>query len=441
MSKSLKQTFLEMDHDKQISFIESLSDEEAASLLQSWEWEARPEQLPPKGDWFVWLLLMGRGAGKTRAASEYIVDQIKNHGHQRIALVGRTAADVRDVMVTGKSGILSIARLRGLNAHHEPSKRQITFENGAVATTYSAESGDQLRGPEHSLAWADEVAAWPTGKGDADAFSNLLFGLRIGTPKLVCSTTPRPTNLIKKLVNDPRTVISYGSTLDNAPNLAPAFIEEIERRYKGTRLWRQEVGGQILEDTEGALWNLAMIEESRADEVPPLKRVVVSVDPATTTSETSDYTGIAVVGLSATDELYLLHSEQVKLSPHGWATRVLDLYDEYEADRIIAERNQGGQMVESTLRTVRKNAPITTIHASRGKQTRAEPVAALMEQGKVHHVGEHLDLEEQMVVFPVVSDVHDDLVDAYVYAITELAGLGKEEVGQFITYARGRRRR
>jgi len=252
----IKQDLMALPHEARTQFIDSLTEAEADALMRSWEWTARPEQLPPEGDWFVWLLMMGRAAGKTRAASEYVINEISKGEHERIALVGRTAADVRDVMVTGKSGILAIARLRGIDAHHEPSKRLITFPNGAIITTYSAGSGDALRGPEHSLAWADELASWPVGKGDADAWSNLLMGLRLGNPKLVVSTTPRPTRRVKDLMADAKTVVTRSSTFANRENLAPSFIDEMERRYAGTRIGRQELEGEILEDIEGALWTL-----------------------------------------------------------------------------------------------------------------------------------------------------------------------------------------
>lgn len=434
MSRSPKQRFLALPLDTQRAYIDSLTDAEAHALIDSWWWTARPEQSTPEGAWTVWLMLMGRGSGKTRAAAEFIVDQVKHHGYRRVALVGRTAADVRDVMVTGKSGILAIARLRGLDAHHEPSKRLVTFGNGAIATTYSADAGDQLRGPEHDLAWADELAAWPQNKGNADAWANLMFGLRIGDhPRVVASTTPRPTVLIKQLASDPNTAVSRSSTMANADNLAPSFIEEIKRRYEGTRLWRQEVNGEVLDDVEGALWTWSMIEDHRVQSPPALQRIVIAVDPATTTRDNSDYTGVCVAGLGFDGDCYILHSEQLKLSPSGWASRVLALFDQYGADKIIAETNQGGQMVEHTIHSVNRNAPIKTIHASRGKQVRAEPVAALAEQGRIHHVGTHRDLEDQLVVFPVAAE-HDDLVDSTVYAVTELADLHGKAPGELIIF-------
>lgn len=433
---SPKQRFLVLPRQRQQAFIDSITEAEAQALLSSWEgWEARANQLPPEGDWFTWILMFGRGGGKTKAASEYVISEVIRGERDRIGVVGRTAADVRDVMVTGQSGLLAVARLRGIQAHHEPSKRLITFSNGVTITTYSAESGDALRGPEHSLVWADELAAWPKGKGDADAFTNLLFGLRLGNPKLIVSTTPRPSQRMRELVSDPRTVVSRGSTYDNADNLAPSFLLEIERRYKGTRLGRQEIEGDLIANVDGALWTYSTIADARVEEAPRLRRIVVAIDPAVTANASSDYTGLGVVGLGFDGEFYVLHSEHVKASPHAWAKRAIDLYDEFNADRIVAERNNGGEMVEATIRNVNPNVPVKTIHASRGKQTRAEPVAALYEQAKVHHVGEHKELEDEMIVFPIATDTNDDLVDSLVYAITEL-NPHDSKAGELIVFKR-----
>lgn len=443
MAKSPKQLFQELSREKQQQFIDSLTDAEADALVNSWHWTARPEQLEPEGDWFCWLVLTGRGWGKTRTASEWIVEQVRSGRAKRIALIGRTAADVRDIQIEGVSGILAVARLRGVQAHYEPSKRRVTFGNGATATAYSAEEPNLLRGPEHDCGWLDELASWSIPRNsENDAYSNFIMGLRLGEPRFIVTTTPRPTRVITQLVADQSTHVTKGSTYDNAANLSPAFLEEVKRRYEQTRLGRQELFGEILDDVEGALWTLALIEDARVSETPPLKRVVIAVDPATTTGDKSDFTGITVAGVGfEKDDYYVLHAEQLKATPNEWGQRVSDLYDEYHADRVIAERNQGGQMVEFTLRTIRKNLPIKTIHASTGKKTRAEPVAALYEQGKVHHVGMHADLEDQMIVFPVVTDVHDDLVDSLVYALTELAELTAKQTGQLITYSRGKGRR
>jgi len=434
MSQSLKQKFLALPKHKQTEFIESLTEAEADALLKSWRyWLARPEQIAPDGDWFVWLVLAGRGFGKTRTANEYIVERIVAGEAKQIALVGRTVADVTKTLVRNKrSGILAVCERLGVEADYKPSNREITFPKyNAIATTYSADAPDQLRGPEHDTAIADELAAWPMADPENNAWSNLQMGCRIGDPRIVAMTTPRPTKTIKALVADPKNVVTRGSTYDNAANLSPAFLEQIKERYEGTRLGRQELLGEVLMDVDGALWRLDDIDRARVSEAPRLKRIVVAVDPAVSTNASSDYTAIVVAGIGWDGEFYVLHSEHIKASPNEWASRVLSLFDEYNADRIVAERNNGGDMVEHTIRTVRTNAPIKTIHASRGKQTRAEPVAALYEQCRVHHVGEHKELEDELIVFPVATDVHDDLVDALVYAITELT---EKQGAQLVTF-------
>ena len=421
MGLSLKEKLRQLPPDEREEKIRKLTGDQAKALLKSWKWTARPEQIAPNGKWKHWLVLSGRGWGKTRTASEFIVEEVIAQRAKRIALIGRTAADVRDVMVEGASGILAVARERGLKANYEPSKRRITFGNGALATTYSAEEPNLLRGPEHDLYWCDELASWQTSKNSNKAqetWDNLQMGLRIGaSPKGIVTTTPRPVPLIRSLKADKNTVVTIGSTYDNASNLSDSFLEEIRQKYEGTRVGRQELYGEILEDFEGALWNLTLIDTYRVGESPELNRIVVAVDPAVSTGDTSDFTAITVAGIA--DDFYVLHSEAGRWTPNQWANRVLSLFEKYQADKIIAERNNGGQMVEHTIRTVNLNAPIRTIHASRGKQVRAEPIAALYEQGKVHHVGAHTQLEDQMVTFPVAAD-HDDLVDSLVYAITEL---------------------
>lgn len=432
MAKSPKERFTALPLEQQQAFIESLSDEEAVSLVNSWEtWDARPEQLPPQGDWAIWLFLAGRGAGKSKAASEWVVGEIQAGRAKRIALVGRTVGDTRDVMVTGQSGILATAKRRGVIAQHEPSKRLITFpEFSAVATTYSADAGASLRGPEFDLAYCDEIAAWPKSNGDDDAWNNLMFGLRIGDhPRLIATTTPRVTKFMRDLLNDPRVAVTRSTTYDNRSNLAPSFLAEIEARYKGTRLGRQELLGELIEDVEGALWQAEWIEANRRDLSPSiaLKRIVVAIDPAVSTHTSSDYTGLCISGLGEDDEFYVLHSEQMKVSPHEWASRAIDLYHSWGADKIVAEKNNGGDLVEHTLRSVDRNVALKLIHAKRGngKHVRAEPVAALYEQSRVHHTKQFDDLEEQMQSFPQVE--HDDLVDSLVYAITELANLDAKQ--------------
>lgn len=424
MSLSLKERLGLLPPEQREQKIRRLAPDKAQALFHSWKWTARPEQIAPKGTWKHWLILSGRGWGKTRTAAEFVVEEILKGNATRIAFIGRTAADVRDVMVEGASGIVRVAELRGLKAKYEPSKRRITFiANGkviATATTYSAEEPNLLRGPEHDFYWCDELASWQMANGKAqEAWDNLQMGLRIGKhPRGIVTTTPRPVPLVRTLKADRKTATTIGSTFDNVANLSASFIEEIRSKYEGTRVGRQELYGEILEDFEGALWTYDLIDKHRVETAPDLERIVVAIDPAVSVGENSDFTAITVAGISQ-GEFFVLHSEAARWTPNQWASRALDLFDQYEADKIIAERNNGGQMVEHTIRTIRRTAPIKTIHASRGKTVRAEPVAALYEQGKVKHVGFHQQLEDQLITFPVAND-HDDLVDSMVYAVTEL---------------------
>jgi len=386
-----------------------------------WSFWARPKQLAPDGEWLIHLILAGRGWGKSRTGAEWIRSKVEAGKARRIALVGRTAADVRDVMVRGESGILACSPPE-FRPEYEPSKRLLTWPNGALATCYSADEPDLLRGPEHDCAWADEIASWTR----PETWDMLLLGLRLGVqPQVVATTTPKPVKLIRELVEkakrDGSVVITRGSTYENEPNLAQSFLNQVVDAYHGTRLGRQEIYGELLEDVVGALWQWDWILTNRVTAAPDLQRIVVAIDPATTHGESSDYTGLAVVGKGNDEQFYVLHSEGVKLSPDGWAQRALSLYDQHMADKIIAERNNGGEMVEATIRNARRNVPVKTIHASRGKRVRAEPVAALYEQGKVHHASVFETLEDQLTRFPTATE-NDDEVDALVYAVSELSG-------------------
>lgn len=424
VSESLAVSMSLLPAEQRRAILSELSDDEAVALLYDWRFWARSSQLAPPGNWRIWLLLAGRGFGKTRTGAEWVRENVESGRYRRLALIAPTSADARDVMVEGESGMLAISP-PGFRPLYEPSKRRLTWPNGAIATMYSADEPDRLRGPQHDGAWADELAAWRY----PEAWDMLMFGLRLGAdPRCVVTTTPRPTPIIKSLVAASTTVTTRGSTYENIDNLAPAFAEQIISRYEGTRIGRQELHAEILTDVEGALWQWEWIDGSRVAVAPQCTRVVVAVDPAGTHSAQSDETGIVVAGLGEDGGYYVLHGLGYRLSPQGWATRTLNLYDEHAADRIVAERNQGGEMVEHTIRMVRDSAPVKTIVASRGKALRAEPVAALYEQGKVHHVGVHSQLEDQMCAFPVAAE-HDDMVDALVYAITELmAPAGRVQV-------------
>lgn len=425
------------------ALLDRLGPEACAALRLDWNFWARPEQLAPgssesaidRDDWSFWLILAGRGFGKTRAGSEWCVEQARKHPGSHGALVGATAADVRDTMlsagqemVDGASGILAISPPDFMPIY-EPSKRILTWPNDTVGTLYSAEEPDRMRGPQHHWGWADELAAW---KRLQDTWDMLMFGMRLGkSPRMCITTTPRPLPAIKDLLKNQRTVVTRGSTYDNRSNLAEVFFDSIISKYEGTRLGRQELHAELLDDIQGALWNLAMIDAARVveEEVPALLRVTVAVDPAVSTSEKSDETGIVAGGVGlcsckGTPELhaFVMRDHSGKYSPNGWGSEAVALYNRLHADRIVAEVNNGGDLVENNLRTVDQAVSYRAVHASRGKLTRAEPVAALYEQGKVHHVGGGLvKLEDQQTQWdPTAKMKSPDRMDALVYLITDL---------------------
>ena len=375
--------------------------------------------------------MAGRGFGKTRVGAEWIREEVMAGRMRRVALVGPTAADARDVMVEGESGLLAVCDRYNWRPKYEPSKRRITFPNGAIATTYSAEEADRLRGPQHDGAWSDEVAAW----SEPEAWDMLQFGLRLGTnPRQIATTTPKPVKVVKDLLKqeaDGVVVVTRGSTYDNRANLAPSFLAQIIRRYEGTRLGRQELEGELLDDVLGALWTYSMIERDRVQEGPhelDWQRIVVGVDPAATNTEESSETGIIVAGIDIYGAGYVLEDCSLRGTPLEWARAAVDAYDRWGADRVVAEVNNGGLMVEQTLRTVRENLPVTQVRASRGKMTRAEPVAALYEQSRVHHVGGFPQLEDQMTSYDGTGE-SPDRMDALVWALTHLMiGYGSGEI-------------
>ncbi len=389
------------------------------SIQWLWPLWARETQLAPDGDWAVWLLMAGRGFGKTRCGAEWVRGMVESKKAGRIALVGPTAGDTRDVMVEGESGLLNIFPNRD-RPIYEPSKRKVTFSNGAIAMLYSAEEPDRLRGPQHDAGWSDELAAWKY----PDTWDMLQFGMRLGVnPLQVVTTTPRPNKLVKEILRDPLTVVTRGSTYDNAANLAAPFLKKITAKFEGTRLGRQELNAELLDDNPNALWKRSDIDKSRRKqgEVPAFRRIVVAVDPAVTNNSESDETGIVVAALGEDGRGYVLDDLTCKESPAGWAKAALDAYKKYGADRIVAETNQGGDMVEAMFRSITATVSYQGVHASRGKFSRAEPVAALYEQGKVSHVGSLAYLEDQMCDYdPQVATRSPDRMDALVWALTAL---------------------
>ncbi|MBU6231615.1 terminase family protein [Patescibacteria group bacterium] len=413
--------------------LKKLSTEELANLRWNWKFWARPNQLVPEGDWSTWLILAGRGFGKTRTGAETIRDWVcgptpmSAGRYNRIALVAETAPDARDVMVEGESGLLAV-HPKDFRPVYEPSKRRVTWPNGAVATLYNAVEPDQLRGPQHDAAWCDELAKW---RYCADTWDQLAFGLRLGEkPRAIITTTPRPLPLLRKMLNDPTVFVTRGSTFDNTPNLASNFIRTIEDKYGGTRLGRQELEGEMLEDIPGALWNRTMIDGNRLHTPPEdLERVLVAIDPSTTSEEGSDETGIVVVGLARDNDGYargyVLEDGSLRGTPEEWARKAVQLYRKWSADKIVAEKNQGGEMVSAVIKAVDRSVPITLVHASRGKIIRAEPISALYEQNRIHHCGRFDKLEDQMCIFSIDNIRSNgfgspDRVDALVWGLTEI---------------------
>lgn len=403
------------------------------NLDHAWSLQARPEQrMPPDDDpWTVWLYLAGRGAGKTRSGAEGVREWVETGRCKRVGLIAPTAADARDVMLEGASGILSVCPSSN-RPTFEPSKRRLTWpsstlpSSGAIATIYSAEEMDRLRGPQHDGLWCDELAAWPNAQGVWDM---AMFGLRLGRrPRVIVTTTPRPIKIIRDLLaRDGKDVrVTRGRTADNAANLAPTFLESIVGRYEGTRLGRQELDAEVLLEIENALWTHAMIDQARNPHlVPDLERVVVAVDPSGTggAADSGDAIGIVIAGKGSDGRCYVLGDWTIKASPDVWGRRVVEAYRYFNADRVVAERNFGGAMVEHVLRTVDASISFKEVVASRGKVQRAEPVSALYEQSRVSHVRDLTALEAQMVAMTsqgYQGDGSPDRVDALVWALSDL---------------------
>lgn len=403
------------------AFYAEHTEEQLSRLRYDYRFLARGEQLPPAGSWRYWLVQAGRGFGKSWVGAQWSHEQAERYPNLPGLLAARSAGDARETMVEGVSGILATAK-PWFRPRYEPSKRKLTWPNGAWALVLGADEPEIFRGKNSAWAWVDELAAWSY----SDSWDQLLLGLRIGEdPRCVITTTPRPTSLIISLVKDPNTVVTRGSTDDNRVNLAPAFYEHIISKYRGTTIGRQELEGELLADIPGALWKRAQIERDRVLKVPDLRRIVVAIDPAATSGEKADDTGIMVAGLGADGHGYALSDLTCHKTPGGWALVAVGAYDSWKADLIVGESNNGGEMVGLTLETVRPNVPYKLVHASRGKRTRAEPISALCEQGRIHHVGVLRDLEdEQCTWVPGVTAESPNRVDAFVWAMTELVETG-----------------
>lgn len=419
-------------------WLDSLQPHELRTLLYDWSFWARDNQLPPKGDWFCWLVLAGRGFGKTRMGAEWVRSLVEGttpmsaaaNAPQRLALVGDSFADIRDVMIEGESGILACSP-PAYRPNFEPSRRRLAWANGAVAYLYSANDPDQLRGPQHHAAWADEIAKWYEGE---TAWSNLVLGLRLGRmPRVAATTTPRPLPWLKRLMTEPSTVTISGRTLDNRAHLAPQFLSEVARLYAGTRLGAQELDGHMIDEVAGALWTRAMLASAQAPVTRALVRIVVAVDPPASHGEKADSCGIVVAGLAEDRTVYILEDASCQgLRPMQWAQRVVAAYDRHGADRVIGEVNNGGDMVEAVLRQVAPDLSYRPVRASRGKMARAEPVAALYERGLVRHTTRFEALEDEMCRYTgAAGEKSPDRLDALVWAVSELA-LGRVVVPHLV---------
>lgn len=414
------------------AFLAKLSPKELAELDKTlngvewdWEWWARANQLAPPGDWMTWLVLAGRGFGKTRTGAEWVRANVTSKLAGRVALIAETQKDLEEVMVFGDSGIMSV-----FPPHQKPKVTKkpikIEFHTGAIASGYNATEPDQLRGPQFDLAWGDELAKWRYAR---ETWDQLQFGLRLGKhPRQIITTTPRPIPILKEILAAPTTVVTRGVTTDNSANLAASFLKAITDKYAGTRLGRQELAAEILDDVPDALWTRANLDRDRKkpEEIPPLRRVVVAIDPAAKMNESPEEgaaTGIVAAGIGEDGRGYVLDDWTCRESPNGWARRAVACFDRYEGNCIVGETNNGGDMVAATVKAVRPGLPFKEVHASRGKWTRAEPIAALYEQGRISHVGTFAALEDEMVNFGpngMVGGMSPDRVDALVWALTEL---------------------
>lgn len=405
------------------AILESLTEAQAEELIWDWRFWARPTQIAPDDDWQTWLVLAGRGFGKTEAGAQWIRERVKG-GARSVALVAETQKDLEEVMV---------ARILAIHPPDEaPTVRykpvRLTWPNGAVALGYNGTEPNQLRGPEFDTAWVDELAKYRYAR---ETWDMLQFTMRSGIdPRVMVTTTPRPLPVIREILDDPTTRVTRGATYDNAANLPPQYLARLETRYEGTRLGRQELFGEVLDDAPGALWTRDCIDALRVRQAPDFQRVVVAIDPSGTSGDGSgDDVGIVVAGKGVDGRAYVLADLTCQLPPAGWARRAVEAYREHRADRIIAERNYGGAMVEAVIRTVDPKVPYREVVASRGKVTRAEPVAALYEQGRVSHLGAFPQLEDELCAFTPSGYVGGDSpnrADALVWALTDLM-LGDED--------------
>lgn len=403
--------------------IATLPDDAARALLYDWLglW-AREKQIPPPTAWVIWLILAGRGFGKTRTGAEWVRDRVASGRGKRIIIAGATSDDIRDVMIEGESGLLAISPPWDMPVYLAHKSQVVWPKHSAKALCITAEKPDRFRGKQCDTFWADELASWRY----PDAWTQLQLGFRLGSnPQGIVTTTPRATKLVKELVAraGKDVALTHGTTYENRSNLAKQFFDQIIREYEGTRLGRQELEAEILDDNPGALWKRTVIDDHRVlpEAVPPLRRVFVAIDPAVTTNPKSNETGIVVVGVGEDNHAYVLDDFSGVYSPAKWAARALVAFDKHRANKIIGETNNGGDLVERNIQAERAGVPFEAVNASRGKATRAEPISTLYEQGRVHHVGVLPKLEDQMCAWdPANDDRSPDRVDALVWGVTAL---------------------
>ena len=434
----------------------SLTPDQCAALYYEWDFWARPDQLPPPGKWLIWFMRSGRGAGKTRSGAEWVLKR-KREGAMRIGLIGETEGDARRVIVEGESGLLARSPPWDMPQWF-PANHEVIWRNGAIATIYSGDKPDQLRGPQHDTVYADELAKW---KEPEEGLANAEFGLRLKArrpnlpighpdailkPRMVITSTPRPIPVVKQLMADDDVVVTRTSTRANYRGLASDSIKRLQKRYGGTRRGLQELEGEVLDDVPGALWTAGQLQAGRIKEakIPALVRIVVAIDPQAGRPQADAFdgpseggaksgkgreTGIVACGKGTDDRAYVLEDYSGDFLPSDWGTRALALYRRFQADRIVGEENNGGAMVEYTLRVIEKNIPYKIVHASRGKQTRAEPVATLYEQGLVSHVGHFADLESELTTHTFgKNEPSPNRLDALVWCLQELMLEDDDEV-------------
>ena len=410
-----------MDPSQRELAVASMSDEEVYALAYDWFFWARPEQITPLGDWYIWLILAGRGFGKTRSGAEQVRMWVRDF--PIVNLIGATADDARDIMIEGESGIMNICP-----PHEKPMykkyERKLLWPNGAMSLIFTADQPERLRGKQHMKLWADEICSW---RYVEEAWDQAMFGLRLGVdPQAIVTTTPKPIKQLLEMVDDPLTHITAGTTYDNRANLATGFFSKIIKKYEGTRLGQQELLAKILTDVPGALWKRSKIEDLRVRSAGPMMRIVVAIDPPATSEEDSAEAGIIACGIGpctckGTEEIhgFVMEDYSKQASPSEWAKAAIFAYHLLMADLIVGEVNNGGEMVGYTVYTVDPHVNYKAVHASKGKYTRAEPISAMYEKGNVHHVGSFPILEDQLCTW-LPGEKSPDRLDSLVWAFTEL---------------------